>query len=214
MKWWLVTVFVMVACVPYMDGQSPKSFNDNAIEFLDQGQHWEAIREFERARRSGGKQAAIARGNLERLRKQLDLPAHTLLHFGWKSGIGDLSSRLPQHTWLFASIMALISLIIISILNRNWNWTISLILLAFAVLCLILAQFRSRFVQSSELIVLTQDAELLERPYGSSDIKQTVFEGQMARVESEYEDYYFVQTDTYEHGWIARLHVAAIWMNQ
>ena len=215
MKRCLAAVTVCLAItVQLVNGQSSISYNDQAIQLIEEGRHWEAIKSLECAKRSGGKQANVAHENLERLRQQLDLPSHTLLHFGWKHGIGALCSRLPGNTWMIASLIALFTLIVLLIRQRDWSFKKALGFLLFALLCFVFSWLREAYIQSADLVIFMQDEQLLDKPYTSGEVKQTVFEGQIARMEGAYEGYRFVQTDTYDYGWVSEERITSIWSNQ
>mgnify|MGYP000017215361 CR=1 FL=1 len=187
------------------------SYNDQAVEAVDQNKSGQAVQYFERALRSSGKQRKIAAQNLDKLRKDLDLPEHTILHFGWGMGIGKISDFMISNGWLIISFMSLMAIILFYFQLKRWSWTYVIAFLSLSVVTFMLSYFQNEYRQAEQLIVIMEATALREKPYGTSEQKQILFEGQMATVEQLYEGFYRVQTDTYESGWIDQADARRIW---
>ncbi len=187
------------------------SFNDAGVQFINEGRNWEAIQAFERAIRCERKQRWVAVKNEHSFREYLDLPAHSLLHFGWSYGIGKLSHILFINVWMLLSIVALIGIIILYFFPDKWSLKKIFLLLTLGVLTFALSYYRGQYLNAVDLVIFKQDTELKEKPYDVSGEKQIVFEGQMGKVEQQYEGFLLVQTDTYEYGWVSKEHTSPIW---
>lgn len=179
-----------------------QSYNNQAVEAIQRGQTGQAIYLFEKGLRSGSADRRMSRKNVSAFRSEKDLPAHTLLHFGWTQGIGKLMNRLPKNSLLFMGIGMLLFLIYRILKQNKTSWPIIIGLLGGSLLCFALSYCRSSYLAADHLIVFMKDATLRDKPYEISDEMQVVFEGQMAQVLSKYEGFYEVQTDTYETGWV------------
>ncbi len=191
--------------------EAKKSYNDVGVDLQKSEDVWRAIQQFERASRSYGKQRRAAIVNLNQFRQAHDLPAHTLLHFGWQKGIGKFVHFMPRNSLFIVSIFAFVLAIALYFYRRDKYFQWSLILLFLGALLGLVGYFRSTYVQADELVIFVNDSELKDKPYDVSTDKQIVFEGQMAEVQQAYQDFYLVQTDTYEHGWVKKSAVVGIW---
>jgi hypothetical protein len=187
------------------------SFNDQGVGFIQSENHWEAIQAFERSMRIGGKQGRVAKRNVAKFRKQVDLPAHNLLQFGWAYGIGKAANVMVRNGWLILSLMLAAAIILYYFIVQHWSWWKVIALGGLSVLTLSLSYYQALYVEAADLIIFQKDTDLKEKPYDVSDEKQVVFAGQMGKIEQSYEGYYLVQTDTYETGWVAQEDTAPVW---
>lgn len=188
-----------------------KSFNDQAIEFAEMDDYWKAVQCFERAIRTNGSQRRVAKTNLMKFKAELDLPAHTLLHFGWAHGIGKLANAFPKNFWFTLSVLAILISVYFLRKKHSADWKKAIILLVLGAVFFGLSHLRAGYLEANDLVIFKKDTDLKEKPYDVSDQKQVVFEGQMARVEQHYEGFLLVQTDTYESGWVSQENVTKIW---
>ena len=211
----LLCCFVMsvgLAQVSQSDSRiTEPSFNDQGVQHIEAEEYWQAIQSFERALRMNGRQRRVAKENLQKFKADVDLPAHTLLHFGWVDGLGKVFHRLPSNSWLILSLLTLVGLLYLLIATRYLTWKRGAILCFLSILFFVISCLRSNYIQAPDLIIFKTASDLKDKPYDVSSEKQIVFEGQMARVEQRYEGYLFVQTDTYESGWVSETDVIGVW---
>lgn len=195
----------------FAQSDDAQSYNDRGVDAIENRETSLAIQSFERAIRHGGKEARLAKKNMAAYRKDLDLPEHTLLHFGWSNGIGQIAHGFIKNGWILLSLMILIGMIVLYFLKRPTFNRFAVAMLIAALLTGGLSLFRSKYINAEGLMIIKADADLKVKPYDVSDEKQTVFEGQMCTIISSYEEFYEVQTDTYESGWMRKDDLMPIW---
>lgn len=181
-----------------------QSFNNQAVEAIDRGRIGEAVYLFEQGLRSKSSDRRASKKNVIALRNQKDLPAHTTLHFGWIQGVGKITNGLPRNIFLIIGICSLIYLLYyIATTNSPLRKRVGGLLLV-SLCCLFLTYCRAQYLNATDLAVFMKDTALRDKPYDMSDEVQVVFEGQMGQIISAYENFYEIQTDTYETGWVIK----------
>ena len=187
------------------------SFNNRGVEFAESENYAKSIQNFERAIRTNRSQRKVALDNLGKLKSEIDLPAHSWLHFGWADGIGKAANIFFPNFWLIFSMVMLLTIIYLFYRPIHWSFKKIIPLVILALVSFMLSYLRAGYLEGNNLVIFTRDTELKEKPYDVSDEKQVVFEGQMARVDARYEGFAYVQTDTYESGWVAEEDLIGIW---